>query len=110
MAETVYLNDGSMECVFDEKDIFLERLLRERLGDDAARFFRAYIAELLDDTKACEEAQKEAESITDHYHALCNEALDNFRHLRALVQQPRLDRAKLQKAVDAGYDALYKNL
>lgn len=110
MTETVFLNDGSMECVFVETDVFLERLIRERLGDDAACFFREYITELSDDTKAVEEAQKEAESITDHYHALCNEALDIFRHLRTLVQQPRLNRVQLQKAIDTGYDVLYKNL
>ena len=46
MAETLYLLDGSMEVVFDEKDIFLERLIREKLGDDAARFFSNYVNEI----------------------------------------------------------------
>jgi hypothetical protein len=46
MAETVYLNDGSMEVIFEDKDVFLERLLREKLGDDVARCFRECVAEL----------------------------------------------------------------
>lgn len=48
MAETVYLNDGSMEVIFEDKDVFLERLLREKLGDDVARCFRECVAELLE--------------------------------------------------------------
>ena len=51
MAKTIYLNDGSMEVVFAEKDIFLERLLREKLGDDVARFFSEYVEELKNDAK-----------------------------------------------------------
>ncbi len=46
----------------------------------------------------------------DDYFTLCNDALDTFRQLRALVREPRLDRGKLQKVVDAGYDNLYKNI
>lgn len=46
MAETVYLPDGTMEVVLTDKGIFLERLIRERLGDDAARFFVGYINDL----------------------------------------------------------------
>ena len=57
MAETVYLNDGSMEVVFDEKGIFLERLLREKLGDDAAHFFTNYVSEIKEEAKYTEEAQ-----------------------------------------------------
>ena len=39
MAETVYLLDGTMEVVLTEKDVFIDRLVREKLGDDAARLF-----------------------------------------------------------------------
>lgn len=35
-----------MEVVLTDKGIFLERLIRERLGDDAARFFVGYINDL----------------------------------------------------------------
>ena len=58
MAETVYLLDGTMEVVLTEKDVFIERLIREKLGNDAARFVTQYIREIT------EEAEK-AESILD---------------------------------------------
>lgn len=109
MAETVYLLDGTMEVVLTEKDVFIERLIREKLGDDAARFVTEYIRELVEEAKYSEEAQQEAESISDGYLTLCNDALDTFRQLKALVSEPRLDRGKLQKVVNAGYDNLYKN-
>lgn len=59
MAETVYLNDGSMEVIFEDKDVFLERLLREKLGDDVARCFRECVAELK------EEIQEQQELVKD---------------------------------------------
>ena len=60
MAETVYLNDGSMEVIFEDKDVFLERLLREKLGDDVARCFRECVAELK------EEIQEQQELVKDY--------------------------------------------
>lgn len=110
MAETVYLLDGTMEVVLTEKDVFIERLIREKLGDDAARFVTEYIRELVEEAKYSEEAQQEAESISDDYLTLCNDALDTFRQLKALVREPRLDKGRLQTVIDAGYDNLYKNL
>ena len=84
MAETVYLLDGTMEVVLTEKDVFIERLIREKLGDDAARFVTEYIRELVEEAKYTEEAQQEAEKIADGYSALCNDALDTFRQLKEL--------------------------
>lgn len=104
MAETVYLLDGTMEVVLTEKDVFIDRLVREKLGDDAARFISDYIEEI------AEEAQKEAESVSDEYLTLCNDALDTFRQLEVLVREPRLDKDRLQTVIDAGYNNLYKNL
>ena len=40
---TVYLSDGSVEYAFGDPSDFFDRLLREKLGEDAARFFRAIL-------------------------------------------------------------------
>lgn len=37
MAETVYLNDGSMEVIFEDKDVFLELLEAPRLNRNALK-------------------------------------------------------------------------
>jgi len=110
MAETVYLNDGSMEVILTDKDVFLERLLREKLGDDAARCFTEYISELKDDLRYQEESTAEQERSVDGYSALCYEAVDNFSEVLKLLDAPRLDRKALKRAAQIGYDALYKNL
>lgn len=110
MAETVYLNDGSMEVIFTDKDVFLERLLREKLGDDAARCFTSCIEELKDDLKYQEESAKEQERSADGYLAMCHEAVDSFSEVLMLLDAPRLDRKALKQAAQHGYDALYKNL
>lgn len=61
MAETVYLLDGTMEVVLTEKDVFIERLVCEKLGDDAARFISDYIEEIAEDAKYTQEARQDAE-------------------------------------------------
>ncbi len=110
MAETVYLLDGTMEVVLTEKDVFIERLIREKLGDDAARFVTEYIRELVEEAKYTEEAQQEAEKIADGYLALCQGALGALGELKDLVHEERLNRAKIQKIVDGAYSNLYRNL
>ena len=67
MAETVYLNDGTTEYIFDEKDVFLGRLIREKLGDDAARCFRDFVEERLQDAKDWEAQAVDNEKIADGY-------------------------------------------
>lgn len=44
-----------MEVVLTEKDVFIERLIREKLGDDAARFFANYINEIKGEAEYAEE-------------------------------------------------------
>lgn len=110
MAETVYLADGKMEVVLEAKDVFLERLLEEKLGSDVARFFRAWLDEQAEEQKDWEEEVKEKERIADGYFAMCHEAAENFQAVLNLLEQPRLDRKKIAKAAQIGYDALYKNL
>lgn len=111
MAETVYLLDGTMEVVLTEKDVFIDRLVREKLGDDAARFISDYIEEIAEDAKYTEEARQDAEKKTaDGYLALCQGALAALSELKDLTHGARLDRAKIQKIVDGAYRELYHNL
>ena len=110
MAETVYLLDGTTEFVLTEKDVFIERLIRERLGDDAARFISDYIEEIAEDAKYAEDAQQDAEERADGYLALCRGALDALNELKDLTHKARLDRSKIQKIVDSAYRELYYDL
>lgn len=110
MAETVYLADGSMEVCLTDKQTFFERLIRERLGDDAARFFTGLIAGLNEEIADHLRSVREQEMSVDGYSALCYDAKDQFEYIRSLLNAPRLDRAKLQAAAEQGYNDLYKNL
>ena len=77
MAETVYLNDGSMEVIFEDKDVFLERLLREKLGDDVARCFRECVAELKEEIQEQQELVKDYEGNADGYLDMCRDACES---------------------------------
>lgn len=110
MAETVYLNDGSVEVILEDKGVFLERLLYERLGDDVARCFTDYVAELRDELKAQEECAEEHERIADGYSALCHDACDSFTEIMGLLEAPRLNRDALKTVTRNAFNAIWKNL
>ena len=110
MAETVYLKDGSVDVILGDKGEYLERLIREHMGDDVARCFTEYVTELQDEVKYAQESTEEQERITDGYHSLCNDALDAFGRVLNLLEGPRLNRNDLKRAVLAGYDNLNQNL
>lgn len=110
MAETVYLKDGSVDVILGDKGNYLERLIREHMGDDVARCFTEYVTELQDDVKYANEGIEEQERIADSYHSMCNDALDAFSRVLELLEGPRLNRNDLKRAVLAGYDNLNKNL
>lgn len=116
MANTVYLNNGEIEvCVAGDtagKALFLEQLLRDRLGDDAARFFTEFKAEL-ESERLYEEHEKqetEQEAVADGYLAMCRDARDQFNVILELLKAPRLKRNDLREAAQHGYNDLNKNL
>lgn len=110
MAETVYFLDGSMDVVLTEKDAYLERLIREKLGDDVARLFRECVTEMQDNLAFQQEATDEQERSADGYFQMCHDACDSFREIIDLLDEPRLNRSRLRTAAQTGYDNLYKNL
>ncbi|WP_316636960.1 hypothetical protein [uncultured Ruminococcus sp.] len=116
MANTVYLNNGETEYCFDGstsgKADFLERLLREKLGDDAACFFTGYVAELEDEWcfKEHEKQETEHEAIADGYLAMCRDARDQFNVILEMLEKPRMNRKELREAAQRGYDDLNNNL
>ena len=111
MAETVNLPDGTTEYVFTDKDEFLERLIREKLGEDAARFFQTYSAELSQDLHWMEESLQEQEKIADGYLSLCNVALEKLLEIKQfLASEARLNRSTLQNIVNTAYDEINSNL
>lgn len=110
MAETVYLNDGSMEVVCYEKDVFLERLLREKLGDDAARFFTNYVNEIKEEAEYAEEAQREADRIADGYLTLCRQACDNFKSIADMLVKQKPDFSKALKTAQNAWRKIFNEI
>ena len=110
MAETVYLNDGSVEVVFGSRQEFFERLIREKLGDDAARFFRDTVSELNEQIKADADAIREEEGATDFYSSLCHDAMDSFAEICNILNRKPLDMTRLKKVAEEGYKDLHNNL
>lgn len=110
MAETVYLNDGSMEIILVDRGEFLENLIRDKLGDDAARCFVEYVTGLAEEISLTNESTAEQERSADSYIQMCHNACDTFREILDLLDTPRLNRKALRGAVQKGFDDLYKNL
>lgn len=110
MAETVYLNDGSTEVIIGDKRQFLERLIREKIGDDAAECFNRYAAELLEMIDIAEDCAAERERSADGYLQMCRDACNSLREILTFLTGKRLNRKALRMAAQNAYDDLYKNL
>lgn len=110
MAETVYLNDGSMEVNLGDTKEFLERLLREKIGVDAARCFADYVSELTDDQSDLSAENERLEREIDGYRAMCFDACEALRTIISLLDAPRLNREKLRFVAQTTHDDIMSNL
>lgn len=110
MAEVIHFRDGSSEAVLTDKPAFIERCIREKLGKEAADFISDYIKELLDEIERYEIALLEPERAADGYLTLCQDTLATLKELRLLVYESRINKIKIQKAVDNAYKRLQQNL
>lgn len=110
MAEVIHFRDGSSEVVLTDKPTFIGECIREKLGKEAADFISNYIKELLDEIEHYEIALLEPERAADGYLTLCQDTLATLEELRLLVYESRINKIKIQKAVDSAYKRLQQNL
>ena len=110
MAEVIHFQDGSSEAVLTDKPTFIDECIREKLGKEAADFVSDYIKELLDEIVHYEIALLEPEKAADGYLTLCQDTLAALEELRLLVYESRINKIKIQKAVDSAYKRLQQNL
>ena len=110
MARTCYLKDGRIEVILEDLDIFLERIIRENLGDDVAIFFRLYIEETEAELKSVAEESECYERSADEYRSMCCDARDAFENIIDLLDEPRLNRNDLMAVAQNGYNDLNNNL
>lgn len=90
--------------------VFLERLLREKLGDDVARCFRECVAELKEEIQEQQELVKDYEGNADGYLDMCRDACESFTAIMELLEAPRLNRNALKSVTRNAFNAIYKNL
>lgn len=110
MARTVFLADGSTEILLGDTGVFLERLIREKLGDDAAQLFLEWVEENKEEWGSAQESIEEHERIADGYHTMCCDARDALQEILDLLDEPRLNRNALRSAAQTGFDDLNSNL
>lgn len=102
MARTIYFSDGSHEALFcDEYDIeknaiALERILRERLGDDTAAWFK-FITSPDTNGKADMESELQCYELScESYRSCLQEVFDGLGEIAAmLAEDKRLNRKKI---------------
>lgn len=85
MARTIYFNDGSREVLLcgDNEKLELERILRERLGDDTAELF----LEIAEANVALEDELKSYESSCEDYRNLLQDTHDELNAILGFTQK-----------------------
>lgn len=95
IAETIYLNDGSVEYIFSEGDKkkVLGRLIHNRIGFDAMKLFYS----MLDDYEYIISDKNselyDRELVVDDYRS---ELVDTMHALDEVLSAKRIDREKLR--------------
>lgn len=110
MADTIYLNDGTKEVIFGNKCDAFERMLREKLGSDAAEYFRDILREHDEDMADLKESANGYERSADGYLEMCRDALNSLEEIALMLKEPRLNRKELQEAVESAQQELYHSL
>ncbi len=104
MALTLYLLDGSHEVLFcgddpEKQAADLERIIKERLGDDAAALLRKILDPEQNGRADLEWEIKSYESSCENYHDTLQDVQDGLQTLTKLVSSERLNRKKIADTV-----------
>lgn len=104
MARTIYFADGSREVLFcgndpDKQADDLERIIRERLGDDAASFLREILSPEKNGRADLEWELKSYEGSCESYRDTLQEVLDELQASLKLLSAKRIDRKQLTDTV-----------
>ena len=85
MARTIYFNDGSREVLLadDNEKQVLERILRERLGDDTAELF----LEITESNVGLEDELKSYEASCEDYRNLLQDTQDELHAILGFIQK-----------------------
>lgn len=106
MARTIYFNDGSRELLLgeDTERQELERILRERLGDDAAKLFLEVTeanANLEDELKSYEASCEDCRNILQSTH-------DELVHILGFAR--KLNCTKITESIQRLIKSMNSNL
>jgi hypothetical protein len=105
MAETLHLNDGTVEVITGTPKESLLRLIEERLGWDCARLFEKL-------TERVDVDRDEWECIADGYSALCHETVEELEGLVQKIdrQRKRMTKEDIRNEVNGIREHLWSNL
>lgn len=106
MARTIYFNDGSREVLLyeDNEKQDLERILRERLGDDAAELF----LEITEGNVGLEDELKSYEMSCEEYRNLLQTTHDDLVRMLGFVQ--KLNCTRITESIQRLIKSIHSNL
>lgn len=106
MARTVYFNDGSREVLLcgDNEKQELERILRERLGDDTAELF----LEITEANVGLEDELKSYEASCEDYRNLLQDTHDGLCAILGFTQ--KLNCQKITASIQRLIKSINSNL
>ena len=106
MARTIYLNDGSRELLLgdDNERQELERILRERLGDDIAELF----LEVAETSVALEDELKCYETSCEDYRNLLQSTQDELYAILGFTK--KLNCKKITESIQRLINSINSNL
>jgi len=98
----VRLKDGTQDMIFTPEHF--NRLVLDKLGDDAGNYLDGRIQELQDEadyTAAKIDTDMDSyEASLDSYNALCSDLLESISQLRDMLSEKRIQRRNMEKIIN----------
>lgn len=95
MARTIYFPDGTREvlCAGDDEKTTLEKIIRERLGEDVMELFQ----EVIEPMEAY--GHDDYELACDSYRNCLHDVQNGLVRCERLLDQPRVDKKKVKNKI-----------
>lgn len=108
MADTLYMNDGSIYPILTEDDF--RNLLRDRLGDNVEKYFLGCLEEQETNIAELELEVQSFECTADGYLSMLNNVKEELEAIMDMCRDKTTKKTQILKAIKTAWADLNNNL
>lgn len=96
MAQVIQLKDGSVETIFDLRDVL--SLIDTHMGDEVRHWLEDWLSEQEDDADYINDLEKDLQAAKDHHKEVMRTLREQSETIARLIREKEIDRRALSTA------------